>query len=288
MSTFRANRDGRRALAEETMRIIATGTSFSGAGKNGACQTTHSDRYQDVDVRERIAASVAGSVLVREPPAYAPAPETFATAFRVEDASTLAAARHLAATGREPCALVAARARKRERERERSSALYACQTAPRAAGFFLTGRANNAGLYTDAAVYAPAVPVWRDDAGGALLAAPYACAFVASAAPNRAVTARERVPDAAVDAALRRRIDVVLATARSRGHVDVVLGAWGCGVFRNPPEAVARAFEDALRGPHRGAFRTVVFAILGPAATRAPFAARFAEAPADPSEDRAA
>ena len=35
---------------------------------------------------------------------------------------------------------------------------------------------------------------------------------------------------------------MVLAVARDQGHRALVLGAWGCGVFRNDPAQVAAAF----------------------------------------------
>ncbi len=41
-----------------------------------------------------------------------------------------------------------------------------------------------------------------------------------------------------------------------------MLGAWGCGVFRNTPGEVAELFAAALAGPFRGAFAEVVFAVL--------------------------
>jgi uncharacterized protein (TIGR02452 family) len=42
-----------------------------------------------------------------------------------------------------------------------------------------------------------------------------------------------------------------------------VLGAWGCGVFRNDPRVVAGAFADhLLRGAWKGCFERVVFSVL--------------------------
>jgi uncharacterized protein (TIGR02452 family) len=44
----------------------------------------------------------------------------------------------------------------------------------------------------------------------------------------------------------------------------LVLGAWGCGVFRNDPRMVARVFSEllSLPGPYDGFFAEVVFAVL--------------------------
>lgn len=59
---------------------------------------------------------------------------------------------------------------------------------------------------------------------------------------------------------LHRRAERVLRVAAAHGHRQIVLGAWGCGVFRNSPAVVAGAFQHALtRVP---AFERIVFAVL--------------------------
>lgn len=52
--------------------------------------------------------------------------------------------------------------------------------------------------------------------------------------------------------------------AAAEGYRRLVLGAWGCGVFRNDPVQVAAAFGALLVGDGRfGAhFEQVVFGIL--------------------------
>jgi hypothetical protein len=83
----------------------------------------------------------------------------------------------------------------------------------------------------------------------------------------------------------RRGAGRVLALALAHGML--VLGAWGCFVFRNDPAAVARAFHAHLLGPaaaFRGRFQRAVFAV--PAApgredNRRAFARASCTAPAD-------
>ena len=48
--------------------------------------------------------------------------------------------------------------------------------------------------------------------------------------------------------------------AAAHGHRQLVLGAWGCGVFANSPAVVAAAFRSALTRVPR--FDRVVFAVL--------------------------
>jgi len=78
---------------------------------------------------------------------------------------------------------------------------------------------------------------------------------------------------------VRQRIVAMLEMCRTHGHVDLVLGAWGCGAFRNPPEHVAQIFHQVLRSARfQHAFRRVVFAVWDPPQARFPNFRRFARA----------
>ena len=117
--------------------------------------------------------------------------------------------------------------------------------------------------------------MFRDDAG-TLLEEPYDVAFVTAAAPNRGAikdpAALARIPDV-----LRRRAAKVLTVALAHGHRRLVLGAWGCGVFRNDPAEVATTFAQLLDGRFAGRFGHVVFAVWD-TAQGAPRYAAFAAA----------
>src|SRR5215813_7611006 len=62
--------------------------------------------------------------------------------------------------------------------------------------------------------------------------------------------------------ALQRRISKVLSVAAVQGYDTIILGAWGCGVFKNDPRYVAMEFQTALTGDFVGVFRLVHFAVL--------------------------
>lgn len=64
------------------------------------------------------------------------------------------------------------------------------------------------------------------------------------------------------------KIRLVLRIAAVEGHTRLVLGALGCGVFRNPPKAVAKCFLDVFREPEfqGGWWEEVVFAVMDNAA----------------------
>lgn len=56
------------------------------------------------------------------------------------------------------------------------------------------------------------------------------------------------------------KIVSILNCARENGHKDIVLGAFGCGVFNNDPQIVAELFAQILPCYN---FRNVIFAVLG-------------------------
>ncbi|PVH92664.1 hypothetical protein DM02DRAFT_619799 [Periconia macrospinosa] len=60
------------------------------------------------------------------------------------------------------------------------------------------------------------------------------------------------------------KIRLVLRVAGAEGHTRLVLGALGCGVFRNPPKAVAKCFLEVFREPEfqGGWWEEVVFAVM--------------------------
>ena len=46
---------------------------------------------------------------------------------------------------------------------------------------------------------------------------------------------------------------------------NLILGALGCGAFKNPPKHVAELFQQVLsEPPYRGRFNRIVFAIFNP------------------------
>lgn len=153
----------------------------------------------------------------------------------------------------------------------RSSALHA--SLVRAWEFYERHRASSSLLYSDAMILSPGCPVFRDDEGG-LLDLPYEVGFITSAAPNAGAAATNR-PDElpAIPDVFRRRSEYVLAVAAAHGYDRLVLGAWGCGVFRNAPTVVADAFACHLQGVWAGRFERVVFSVLDMSASQETFEA---------------
>lgn len=57
-----------------------------------------------------------------------------------------------------------------------------------------------------------------------------------------------------------KRMRRVLEITAKKGNDVVILGAFGCGAFRNPPEVVARAMKTVVE-EYRNAFETIEFAV---------------------------
>lgn len=240
--------------AAETISIVAQGGYRAASGAW-------------VDIAEALAAAVAGTRLhLPAEPLPDPGTANPAPLVEVTTESTLAAARRLGdgtaalvfASARNPGGGFRTGARAQEEDIARCSALHAClDTVP---AFYAQHRADPDPRYSDRIIYSPGVPVFRDDTGR-LLDRPHHPALITAAAPNlRAVL--ENQPDLAgtIPAVLAGRTVRVLRVAAIHGHRQLILGAWGCGVFGNDPHVVARAFAVALRQVDR--FDHVVFAVL--------------------------
>jgi uncharacterized protein (TIGR02452 family) len=109
-------------------------------------------------------------------------------------------------------------------------------------------------------IYSPSVPVFKNDAGELL--EPYNAAFITCAAPNAGAIASNQassIPE--ISTALEQRAALVLALAAFKKHQHLVLGAWGCGVFHNDPNLVARVFKNLLETRFKNVFTQVIFAV---------------------------
>lgn len=273
------SREERAAVAAETLRIIESGA-----------YTVDGVR---VEIREATQRCVRGTRLY-EPGAFDAAVPggamRYDTTVTVVDETSLQGARRLCAgssavgvlnfaSARNPGGGFLGGSQAQEESLARSSALYASQTSPAAARFYEHHRREPSLLYSDHVLVSPACPVFRDDAGR-LLPAPYEVTFITAAAPNRNAVAQnqpELLPE--IPAVLERRSAAVLAVAIAVGLSDLVLGAWGCGVFGNDPALVAQILFAHLRpgGRFHGCFARVDFSIHDTARGRPVFAAFQAE-----------
>ena len=59
---------------------------------------------------------------------------------------------------------------------------------------------------------------------------------------------------------LRRRIRRIFEIAAAEGNNVLILGAFGCGAFRNPPEVVAEVFRE-VQEEYKKAFEVIEYAV---------------------------
>lgn len=266
------NRQRRAAIAHETLLILNSGRYTTPAGRI-------------VSIAEPLHAAVAGTLLVLPdaPVGSGPAGHRH-TQITVTPRSTLTAAHALSgrygnvtalnfASAKHPGGGFLAGAQAQEESLARASGLYACLKAK--FEFYAHHRERETSLYSDRVIYSPCVPVFRDEAGG-LLDQPWLCSFITAAAVNAgAVRENEPAHAAEIEPVMRRRAARLLAVAAANGADALVLGAWGCGVFKNDPHVVAGLFAELLHGPFANVFAHVEFAVLD-SAPGAPLYAAFA------------
>jgi uncharacterized protein (TIGR02452 family) len=98
-------------------------------------------------------------------------------------------------------------------------------------------------LYSDSMIYSPGVPYFRDDSGR-LIEDPFNVSMITAAAPNASeCRGHER---ARIEPVMKNRMRRIMALAAQQKNRVLVLGAFGCGVFGNDPQQVARIQRELL------------------------------------------
>lgn len=96
------------------------------------------------------------------------------------------------------------------------------------------------GLYKDTAIYTPDVLFFYNKKKTASVD------VLTCAAPNRRYATDRGIFDDVINTAMENRIKYIFDIAEDNEVDTFILGAWGCGVFRNDPETVARLFKDEI------------------------------------------
>jgi len=110
------------------------------------------------------------------------------------------------------------------------------------------------GRYSDNLIYSPDVVFFRDEELN--LCKPAISDVITIAAPN----AGALNSSAGLEEIFLRRIHKICDVAADNNVTSLILGAWGCGVFKNDPYMVAKCFATVL--PKFG-IKRVRFSILG-------------------------
>ena len=256
-------RDTLRTIAEDTLAALERGWYRNGGGVR-------------VEIGEATRRAIEGTTL-HTPSSLATLLEGLrpdgggATVYEVTDETTLDAARRLHRRGaadilclnfgsaKNPGGGFLGGASAQEESLARASGLYGCLLS--ASGYYEHHRRERSAIYSDHLIHSPGVPVFKHEDGSPMESF-IPVSFITGAAVNAgAVRENEPANAARIVPAMRTRVGKLLALCAARGHRTLVLGAWGCGVFRNDPEVIAGLFAEVLHGRFAGEFAHIVFAI---------------------------
>ncbi len=262
-------RMSRAELAQETLQIIETGFYRNNLGET-------------VSIKEQTESAVKNSRLFRSedfPDGFSLSQTTSGTKFEVTDETTLEAAKRVCqqdenanpfvlnfASAKNPGGGFLGGAQAQEESLARSSALYPCLMAN--FEMYQHNRKRNTCFYSDYMIYSPLVPVFRND-DGSLVTKPYLVSFLTSPAVNAGVVKqRETEKLDLIELVTKERARKLLWIANQNEHKILILGAWGCGVFQNEPQMIARVFADLLKNEFANCFETVIMAIYDTTSTK--------------------
>jgi uncharacterized protein (TIGR02452 family) len=257
-------REQRKQIAQETLKIQQHGFYTAPSGK----RVDISAVQKRSDELSRIISPANGQQLVMS--LQAPG-GSVNTSYEVINASTVEAIIDEAKTGVPLAALNFASAKNpgggflngamaQEEALAASSGLY--NTQLRNMEYYEANIAYRSMMYTDYAIYSPDVVFFRDE-NAKLLEVPVTCSILTIPAVNMRYVIEKGEDVHKANAVMKDRMRLALAILAQENNQTVILGAFGCGVFRNHPADVARWWHELLINEKYGDyFRRVLFVIL--------------------------
>lgn len=156
-------------------------------------------------------------------------------------------------------------AQAQEESLARSSTLYPTLRTSEAQHFYRNHNEDDP-YYTHSIVYSPNVEIFRTDSGE--LSEPVTVNVVTCAAVNAGELRKQHAgPQKGIENIIRsimsERMARILYSFEIKGTRNVVLGAFGAGIFRNDVDVVAAIWAELLNGRFSASFDRVIFAIIG-------------------------
>ena len=118
------------------------------------------------------------------------------------------------------------------------------------------------------AIYSPAVTVFKEGLECTLMENPYQVAVITCAALNLngrydlKLTPDGHLPQRAKEITANK-VRTIFRIALMHGHDSLVLGAFGCGAFKNPPAEIAKLFHEVMEEPEfKNKYRLITFSII--------------------------
>lgn len=145
----------------------------------------------------------------------------------------------------------------------RSSNLYVCLTSSAVSDYYRYNRERHNHFYSDRLIYTEGITVFKDDATVPALMPEqkwFQVDVITCGAPY--IAKRRYTNKTALKALLKGRIKNIFEAAIEHDVDVLILGAFGCGAFKNPPDIVAKAFKEVIDENRYGSqFKKIVFAI---------------------------
>lgn len=126
--------------------------------------------------------------------------------------------------------------------------------------YYRENRKCNSMIYTNHAIYSPDVVFFRD--GSFRLTEPVKASVLTLPAVNMGQVIQKGEDVEAAKKAMKQRMKLALAIFANEGAKNLVLGAYGCGVFRNEPKDVAIWWKELLDTEMGKYFDLVFHAVL--------------------------
>lgn len=117
---------------------------------------------------------------------------------------------------------------------------------------------QNHGLYTNFGIYSPNILFEKKHTTFGPIIHKVKCNIITVAAPNLSVY--HNGEDANYINTMYKRIKFVLDIAKKHNNDTLILGAFGCGVFKNDPTFVSTVFKELLNSGYYN-FKKVIFAV---------------------------
>ncbi|NLM34733.1 MAG: TIGR02452 family protein [Clostridiales bacterium] len=259
-------------IAEDTINILNSGKYFN-------------SKRQLVNIKELVDKSIKESILIEPTEDLKSKLSQLKAAGRVEDnkegiievanETTLAGAKRLLDQGYKKVACLNFASAKnpgggflngasaQEESLARSSALYPCIVQMEK--MYEYNKKIKTCLYSDYMIFSPDVPVIKDDVGN-LLDEPYLVSFITAPAVNAGIVQQREGKEniQKIPQVMLNRIEKILILGILQGCDAIVLGAYGCGVFRNSPQNVAQYFNTLLNeeAAYKKYYKKVLFSVF--------------------------
>lgn len=263
----------RKAMARETLEIMKQGYYEPTAEKDAE----QKPEKKQIVIKEDMEQSVRSSLLISPSEGekilekYSVCSKCSQPETRVENISTVEAIRMLAEEGKSEIGVLNFASAKnpgggflnganaQEESLAVSSTLYPTLTAHEE--YYRENRAHSSMMYLDYGIYSPEVIFFRDGTFR-LTATPVKASVLTLPAVNMGQVLLKGENAEEARRVMRRRMKLALGIFAEQKAKHLVLGAYGCGVFRNDPKDVAVWWRELLGEGMGRYFASVFHAVL--------------------------